>query len=135
LVIELAGGLLVPLNNRDLTIDWVAQLGLPVVLVSRNYLGSINHTLLSVEACRSRNISVLGLIFNGPTVPATESFVLDYTGLPCIGRIREEEKITREVVKLYADSIDLPLLTTRLSASRTVPAETGKRDQPDRCQW
>ena len=135
LVIELAGGLLVPLNNRDLTIDWVTQSGLPVVLVSRNYLGSINHTLLSVEACRNRNIPILGLIFNGPTVPATESFVLDYTGLPCIGRIGQEEKITREVVKRYADSIDLPLLTTRPSMSRTVPAETGKRDQPDHRQW
>ena len=45
LVIELAGGLMVPLNSNDLTIDWVQKLGLPVVLVSRNYLGSINHTL------------------------------------------------------------------------------------------
>lgn len=116
LVIELAGGLMVPLNDRDLTIDWVAQLGLPVVLVSRNYLGSINHTLLSVEACRSRRILILGLIFNGPAAPATETFVLDYTRLPCIGRIKQEEKITRELVKTYAGTIDLPLLTTHLPA-------------------
>ena len=63
LVVELAGGLMVPLNNRDLNIDWVQQSGLPVVLVSRNYLGSINHTLLSIEACRTRLIPVLGLVF------------------------------------------------------------------------
>ena len=114
LVIELAGGLMVPLNDRDLNIDWVAQSGLPVVLISRNYLGSINHTLLSVEACRSRNIPILGLLFNGPTVPATETFVLNYTGLPCIGRIKQEETITKELVKRYADKLDLQLITTRL---------------------
>ncbi|GAB3641955.1 dethiobiotin synthase [Spirosoma arcticum] len=112
LVIELAGGLMVPLNDHDLTIDWVAQSGLPVALISRNYLGSINHTLLSVEACRSRTIPILGLIFNGPAVPATETFVLNYTSLPCIGRIGQEETITQAVIKKYADTIDLSLLTT-----------------------
>lgn len=115
LVIELAGGLMVPLNDRTLNIDWVAESGLPVVLVSRNYLGSINHTLLSVEACRSRTIPILGLIFNGPTAPATETFVLNYTGLSCIGRIGQEETITREIVNGYADSIVVHSLTTRLS--------------------
>lgn len=134
LVVELAGGLLVPLNNRDLTIDWVVQSGLPVVLVSRNYLGSINHTLLSVETCWSRNIPLLGVIFNGPTVPTTEIFVLNYTGLPCIGRIGQEEDITREVVKRYADTIDLQSLTTRPSTSRIAPPETVKPDQPARRQ-
>ena len=112
LVIELAGGLMVPLNDHDLTIDWVAQSGLPVVLVSRNYLGSINHTLLSVEACRSRRIPILGIIFNGPAVPATETFVLNYTGLPCIGRIGQEQIITQKIIKKYAGSIDLQTLTT-----------------------
>ena len=129
LVIELAGGLMVPLNDRDLTIDWVAQSGLPVVLVSRNYLGSINHTLLSVEACRSRDIPLLGIIFNGPTVPATEIFLVNYTGLPCISRIRQEEIITKEIVKRYADTIDLQSLTTRSSTSRIAPPETVKPDQ------
>lgn len=111
LIIELAGGLLVPLNDQDLTIDWVAQSGLPVVLVSRNYLGSINHTLLSVEACRSRKIPLLGLIINGPTVPATEQFILNYTGLPCLGRIGQEAGITKEIVKTYANQIDSDFVT------------------------
>lgn len=102
LVIELAGGLMVPLNDRDLNIDWVQRLGLPVVLVSRNYLGSINHTLLSVDICRSRNVSLLGILFNGPAVPATETFILNYTGLPCLGRIGQEAAITPEVVRRYA---------------------------------
>ena len=117
LVIELAGGLMVPLNDHDLTIDWVTQSGLSVVLVSHNYLGSINHTLLSVEACRNRRIPILGIIFNGPAVPATETFVLNYTGLPCIGRIGQEETITRAIIRKYADIIDLKTLT-RLRSGR-----------------
>ncbi|RYC67013.1 dethiobiotin synthase [Spirosoma sordidisoli] len=107
LVVELAGGLMVPLNDRDLTIDWVQQSGLPVVLVSRNYLGSINHTLLSVEACRSRHIPLLGILFNGPTTPATETFILNYTGLACLGRIGQEEEITPDVIRRYAASVRL----------------------------
>lgn len=102
LIIELAGGLMVPLNNHDLTIDLVQKLGFPVVLVSRNYLGSINHTLLSVDACRSRNIPLLGILFNGPTVPASETFILNYTGLPCLGRIGQEECVTKETTRKYA---------------------------------
>ncbi len=105
LIIELAGGLMVPLNNHDLNIDLVQRLGLPVVLVSRNYLGSINHTLLSVEVCRSRAIPIVGILFNGPTVLATERFILNYTGLPCLGRIGQEEQITRETIKKYAYSL------------------------------
>lgn len=102
LVVELAGGLMVPLNDHELTIDLVQKLVLPVVLVSRNYLGSINHTLLSVEACRSRNIPLVGILFNGPTVPASESFILSYTGLPCIGRIGQESVVTKDVISRYA---------------------------------
>lgn len=115
LLIELAGGLMVPLNDQDLTIDFVAQTGLPVVLVSRNYLGSINHTLLSVEACLNRNISILGILFNGPSVPATEEFILNYTGLPCIGRIGQEANITPAVVSRYANEL-LPVLRQLIEA-------------------
>lgn len=105
LIIELAGGLMVPLNSHDLTIDFVQKLGFPVVLVSRNYLGSINHTLLSVDACRSRHIPLLGILFNGPTVPASETFILNYTGLPCLGRIGQEEHLTQETIRKYAHLI------------------------------
>ncbi|GAB3707114.1 dethiobiotin synthase [Spirosoma flavus] len=107
LVVELAGGLMVPLNDTFLNIDLVQKFGLPVVLVSKNYLGSINHTLLSVEACRNRQIPLLGLIFNGPSNPATEEFILSYTKLPCLARIQEETEITPEVIKRYAAGIEL----------------------------
>ena len=109
LVVELAGGLMVPLNDRQLTIDLVEALGLPIVLVSKNYLGSINHTLLSVEACQTRNIPILGVLFNGPSVMTTETFILNYTGLPCVGRIGQEQRITPDIIRRYADSL-LPSL-------------------------
>ncbi|MBC8152928.1 MAG: adenosylmethionine--8-amino-7-oxononanoate transaminase [Bacteroidetes bacterium] len=105
LVVELAGGLLVPLNDQDLTIDMVQRLNLPVVLVSKNYLGSINHTLLSVEACRSRGIPLLGIIFNGPTVRATEEFILNHTKLPCLARISQLDTVNPDVIKQVAATL------------------------------
>ena len=111
LVIELAGGLMVPLNNQDLNIDWVQQTGLPVVLVSRNYLGSINHTLLSVEACQSRRIPILGVVFNGPEVAASEAIILHKTQLPCLGRVEQEKELTPGIVRQYAEKF-LPQLNS-----------------------
>jgi dethiobiotin synthetase len=102
LVVELAGGLLVPLNNRDLNIDLVKQLNLPVLLVSKHYLGSINHTLLSVEALQRRSIPILGIVFNGATNPATEDFILNYTGLKSLGQIEWEVGISKDFVSRYA---------------------------------
>ncbi len=107
LVVELAGGLMVPLTDTYLNIDFIAQLGWPVVLVTRNYLGSINHTLLSVEALRRRSIPILGLIINGPAVAATESVLLGYTGLPCLLRIHDEPILTAGVVKRYAKQVKM----------------------------
>ncbi|MEZ0487322.1 dethiobiotin synthase [Fibrella aquatica] len=107
LVVELAGGLMVPLTDTYLNIDFVEALGYPVVLVTRNYLGSINHTLLSVEALRHRNIPILGLIINGPHVAATESVLLSYTGLPCLVRIQDEPSLTADVVTRYAGQVQL----------------------------
>ncbi|MFT6964747.1 MAG: dethiobiotin synthetase, partial [Flammeovirgaceae bacterium] len=81
LIVELAGGLMVPLNETDLVIDLVEKLNLPVILISRYYLGSINHTLLSVEALQSRNIPIKGIIFNGEAVQSTKEIILSRTEL------------------------------------------------------
>ncbi len=121
LVIELAGGLLVPLNEQFLTIDLVQQLGLPVVLVSKHYLGSINHTLLSVEACRSRAIPMLGIVFNGPTTPATESVILRQTVLPCLGRIGEELAITPLIISQYAEQFRQSSDVQAVFGNRIIP--------------
>lgn len=66
LVVEGAGGVLVPLNERDLMIDLMASLALPILLVARSTLGTINHTLLSLAALRSRGLPVAGVVFSGP---------------------------------------------------------------------
>lgn len=102
LLIEGAGGLMVPLNYKGLmVIDLIKHLEAQAILVSRNYLGSINHTLLSVEALKARNIPVAGIIINGAENPATEQVIFDYTGLPFLGRINEESLVTKEVVLGY----------------------------------
>lgn len=66
LVVEGAGGLFVPLNDRDFMIDLMAKLALPVLLVARSTLGTINHTLLSLAALRSRGLAIAGVVLNGP---------------------------------------------------------------------
>jgi dethiobiotin synthetase len=113
LIIEGAGGLLVPLNDKDLLIDFISQSGCDVVLVSKNYLGSINHTLLSWEALQRRSIKVLGLIFNGEPTPATEEFILQYTGLPKLLSILPEENINAAVISRYARQLQKNINLTR----------------------
>lgn len=102
LVIEGAGGLFVPLNNQD-TIANLIQPDYKVIVVSRHYLGSINHTLLTVEALQNRNIKVAGIIFNGERNEATEAIILSKTGVNCIGRIEKEPYFDKNVILEYAD--------------------------------
>ena len=102
LIIEGAGGLLVPINYEVLYIDWVQKMQLEVILVSRHYLGSINHTLLSAEALKSRGIPVKGIIFNGIENIHTEAVILQQTGFNFLGRIDETEIVTKEFIKQQA---------------------------------
>lgn len=105
LIVELAGGLMAPLNRRFLNIDLIQQLALPVVLVSKYYLGSINHTLLSLELLRQRRIPVAGIIFNGEENPSSKSVILEYSGVKLLGEIAEEWQINKETVKRYAEQM------------------------------
>ena len=102
LVIEGAGGVFVPLNNTDVVIDLI-QPDYKVIVVSRHYLGSINHTLLTIEALKSRKINIAGIIFNGDANKATETIILHKTGLKCIGRIENEPYFDPTVIREYAD--------------------------------
>lgn len=101
LVIEGAGGLLVPLNNTQTITDLIDGND-RIVLVSRNYLGSINHTLLSVAYLKQRGFSRVGIFFNGPRVPSTESVIIKMTGLSVLGYINEEHEINAAVINRYA---------------------------------
>lgn len=102
LVIEGAGGLLVPINNSETIADLI-QPNHQVILVSRHYLGSINHTLLSVEALKSRNLTCAGIIFSGEENPSSEEVIKKMTGLKVIGRIEEEPYFDSNVIKEYAE--------------------------------
>jgi dethiobiotin synthetase len=101
LIIEGAGGLMVPLNNESLVIDLIKKFKSEVILVSRNYLGSINHTLLSVEALKSRNIPIAGIIFNGKSTKSSEEYILKHSGLKCLLHIEEEKKIDKKIIFKY----------------------------------
>ena len=89
LLVEGAGGIYVPLNDECTMLDLMRRLGLPVLLVSRHYLGSINHTLLSIAALRHAGIPLAGLIYSGNTHPETEQSIAEQSGVPVIGRVPE----------------------------------------------
>ena len=103
LVIEGAGGVFVPLNDKNTIMDLI-QPDYKVVIVSRHYLGSINHTLLTIEALRQKGAAMAGIIFNGNPLPSTEEIILAKSGLTMIGRIEEEPYFDKNVVLEYADS-------------------------------
>ncbi len=107
LIVEGAGGLMVPLNDEDLIIDLIKHLSLEVILVSQNYLGSINHTILSIDALVNRGIPVKGIVFNGPENKETESFILNYSNLPVIGRVQQHEEVNKEIVLSYKNKFEL----------------------------
>lgn len=107
IVIEGAGGVFVPLNDNYFVIDLIQTLKAEVVLVSKNYLGSINHTLLTIEALKSRGIQLTGIVFNGNPYPEGELIILSHSGLPEIGRVFQEKEINRSVISRYAKQFNL----------------------------
>jgi len=102
LVVEGAGGVFVPLNEKDCVIDLI-QPDYKVIVVSRHYLGSINHTLLTIEALQNRKITIAGIIFSGEENKSSEAIILNKTGVKCIGRIEQEPYFDQNVIKEYAD--------------------------------
>ncbi len=107
LVIEGAGGLLVPLNEHDTILDLIEP-DYQVVVVSRHYLGSINHTLLTVSALVERGFET-SLLFSGDPHPTTEAILSTKTGVPVLGRIPELPCIDRARIKKEAARL-LPAL-------------------------
>jgi dethiobiotin synthetase len=102
LVIEGAGGCLVPLNEKDFVIDLVPQFNAEIILVADLYLGSINHTLLTVHLLQSRKYRVKGIVFNGESNPESERIIVQHSNYPCLLRINKEQNITPETIKRYA---------------------------------
>jgi dethiobiotin synthetase len=87
LIVEGAGGLMVPLNKTDLIIDLIQHLSLPVCLVARSQLGTINHTLLSIRQLQRANIPILGVIMNGELNPSNREAIAHYGQVPILGEL------------------------------------------------
>lgn len=104
-VIEGAGGLMVPINDDEFMIDIPQRFDIPIILVANLYLGSINHTLLSINELQRRNLTVKGIIFNGASHPESERIMLHHSGYKKLLHVFPEKEITKEVVCKYAEKL------------------------------
>lgn len=103
LIIEGAGGIMVPYNSKGDTLLEIIQANqAEVVLVSRHYLGSINHTLLTLEYLKSNNINVLGIIFNGEENLLSEKVILQQSKVNLLGKVPLEYELSKDIVKKHA---------------------------------
>jgi dethiobiotin synthetase len=105
LIVEGAGGLLVPINSTQTVADLIYHLNIPTIVVSRNYLGSINHTLLTVEALKNRSIPIAGILFNGPENLETQTIILKQTNLISFGRIDQTNKLDEDFINKSAKNL------------------------------
>lgn len=102
LIIEGAGGCLVPLNDCDFVIDLANRFNAQIILVADLYLGSINHTLLTFNELTRRGSPIRGIIFNGQPNQQSEEIILQHTGLRCLLRIEKENAVDKDIIKKYA---------------------------------
>ncbi|MEO9804208.1 MAG: dethiobiotin synthase [Reichenbachiella sp.] len=107
LIIEGAGGLMVPINDNEFVIGLAKIFDAQVILVSRNYLGSINHTMLSIDYLKSNGYDVAGIIFNDTPNRATEDFILNHSQLPCLGNIDPLTEVNNKTIQSQLQNIKL----------------------------
>jgi dethiobiotin synthetase len=101
LLIETAGGVMSPLANNFLVIDLIQCLNVPVILVSNNYLGSINHTLLTIEALRSKNIQIQGIVYSGEVVASSREFISQYSNIHTLFSIPQFDTISADGIAAF----------------------------------
>ena len=99
MIVEGAGGLMVPINQKYYVIDLIKHFELPVILIAKSGLGTINHTLLSIEALRRRNIPLLGVILTGPLNASNRASIEDYGEIQVLAEIPQLIKIDKESLK------------------------------------
>ena len=114
LVVEAAGGLMVPLNRQWLQIDQLQHWRLPLILVARSGLGTINHTLLSLEALRLRKLPILGLVLNGPSHPDNPKTLEQFGGVPVIAELPPMANLTAAALAEQWHLQDLSITFKRL---------------------
>jgi dethiobiotin synthetase len=106
LIVEGAGGWLVPINEDGITFaDLAEQWNIPIILVSRHYLGSINHTLLSIESIRSRNVKIHGIIYVGEPLPDTCEIIEKISGVKTLFSVPLFDKVDTENIKLFVKEL------------------------------
>lgn len=103
LIIEMCGGILVPLTMEKLCINLFKKWSAEWILVSRHYIGSINHTLLTLEALKQRGIRLAGVVFNGEPNPDSEAAILFHAQAPCLARVLPEKNINKPLIQRYAE--------------------------------
>ena len=108
LVLETAGGVMTPLGRDWLQIDQIRRWGLPLVLVARSGLGTLNHTLLTLEALRHRSIPVLGLVLNGPLHPDNPRTLAELGGVPVLAQLPRLEPLSAAALQRQWLESDLP---------------------------
>jgi dethiobiotin synthase len=112
LVVEGAGGLLVPLTDNASMIDLAADLDLPIILVARSTLGTINHTLLSLEAIRRRGLPLAGVVITGPETPHNRAAIERYGQIEIIAEIPWLDTVSRATLRDIPPELDLNKLAT-----------------------
>jgi len=107
LIIEGAGGLMVPLNDEELMLDLIKAYGVKVIVVTQNYLGSINHTLLTLEVLRANGVQIGGLIFNGAANQETEDYISNYSNVDILGKVPKLSVIDKESIIMSGTYVSL----------------------------
>jgi len=107
LIVETAGGLMVPITRNFLQIDQIKQWNLPVILVCKSSLGTLNHTLLSIEALKQRNIEILGLVVNGEKHLDNPKTLVDFSGIPLIAEFPYIKKIDSNNLDILWKELDI----------------------------
>jgi dethiobiotin synthetase len=105
LIVETAGGLYSPINDKQTIIDLIMHLNIPVILVSQNYLGSINHSMMSIKLLQANAVMIKGIIFNDKENKDSESFILENSGLPYLTHIPQFEELNVNNIKIEAEKL------------------------------
>ena len=101
-IVEGAGGVLVPINRIELMVDLIALLGLAVLVVSRSSLGTINHTLLTLESLQARSLQVAGVVMVGQTNPENRSAIEEYGRVPVVGELPRLDPLSSDTLADWA---------------------------------
>ena len=109
LIIEGAGGAMVPLTREKLIVDLIAHLGVPVIVIAKNYLGAINHTLLTLELLKSRHIPILGVVYNDTQIDYMREIIQYHSGIPTLGSISSANEINPNFIAVQAAAMRLSL--------------------------